>query len=98
MIKMRVHVSSQAAGAPKNQNGGYYESGCSASLVEKRRISDIYTLHEATFIIRRETKYTIKLLYKHILNTYSKGFLNLFCIITLSGMSRDKKKEKIYHQ
>jgi hypothetical protein len=57
MIKMRVHVSSQAAGAPKNQNGGYYKSGCSASLVEKMRISDIYnTLHEAKFFIRQETK------------------------------------------
>eukprot|EP00978_Attheya_sp_CCMP212_P002766 scaffold5646_cov53-Attheya_sp.AAC.2 len=26
MVKMRVHVSSQAAGVSKNQNGGYYKS------------------------------------------------------------------------
>eukprot|EP00978_Attheya_sp_CCMP212_P035844 scaffold158434_cov51-Attheya_sp.AAC.2 len=40
---MRVHVSSQAAGVSKNENGGYYKSGSLASLVEKIRISDINT-------------------------------------------------------
>ena len=40
---MRVNDSSQAAGISKNQNGGYYKSGSSSSLVEKLRIADIYT-------------------------------------------------------
>jgi hypothetical protein len=43
MVWMRVTVSSQAAGISKNQNGGYYKSGCSSSLVERFSIADIYT-------------------------------------------------------
>eukprot|EP00978_Attheya_sp_CCMP212_P032327 scaffold125706_cov56-Attheya_sp.AAC.3 len=65
---MRVHVSSQAAGVSTNQNGGYYKSGCSVSLVKKLRITDIYTSLQSD----EGNKVTYRMLAKHA--KCSRGF------------------------
>eukprot|EP00978_Attheya_sp_CCMP212_P031292 scaffold117710_cov54-Attheya_sp.AAC.4 len=57
------------AGVSKNKNGGYYKSGCSAYLVEKKRISDMYRY---TSLQSEGNKVTYRMLTKHA--KCSRGF------------------------
>jgi hypothetical protein len=60
MMKMRANVSSAAVGVSKNDNGGYYNNGCTTSVVEKMRMADIYTSLKS-----EGKKVTCRMLAKH---------------------------------